>query len=185
MPEASPFGNTGGGLYTGLMRGGMGFALAAAAQAPAKVAALRLALAPVEAAEEEVAEVPQPQSPALRVVADTSGSGCGSPNAAFVAGRSDSASGDRNLRTDPRSSSSGAPSAAPSTAADTRGAIGAWSPTGAPKMNGAPLAAPSEAGADVGGTADGLTIPDEEDGAERSGERSRTSYDSGSTSCTS
>ena len=30
-------------------------------QAPAEVAALRLALAPVEAAEEEVAEVPQPQ----------------------------------------------------------------------------------------------------------------------------
>ena len=52
-------------------------------------------------------------------------------------------------------------------------------------MNGAPLAAPSEAGADVGGTADGLTIPEEEDGAERSGERSHTSYDSGSTSCTS
>ena len=42
-----------------------------------------------------------------------------------------------------------------------------------PKINGAPMAAPSEAGADVGGTADGLTIPDDEDGAERSGERSR------------
>ena len=55
------------------------------------------------------------------------------------------------------SSSSGAPSAAPWRGADTRGAIGAWSPTGAPNMNGAPLAAPSEAGADVGGTADGLT----------------------------
>ena len=111
--------------------------------------------------------------------AGTSGSGSGSPSAAFVAGRSDSGSGDRNLRTDPRSSSSGAPSAAPWRGADTRGAIGAWSPTGAPNVNGAPLAAPSEAGADVGGTADGLTIPDEEDGAERSGERSRTSYDSG------
>ena len=92
---------------------------------------------------------------------------------------------DWNLRTDPHSSPSGAPSAAPWRGADTRGAIGAWSPTGAPNVNGAPLAAPSEAGADVGGTADGLTIPDEEDGAERSGERSRTSYDSGSTSCTS
>ena len=52
-----------------------------------------------------------------------------------------------------------APSAAPSEGADTRGAIGAWSPTGAPKLNGAPTAARSEAGADVGGTADGLTIP--------------------------
>ena len=52
-------------------------------------------------------------------------------------------------------------------------AIGAWFPAGAPKLNGAPTAAPSEAGADVGGTADGLTICDEEDGAERSGEHSR------------
>ena len=55
MPEVSPLGNTGGGLYTGLMRG---FAFAAQRQSPAEVAALHLALA---AAKEEVAEVPQPQ----------------------------------------------------------------------------------------------------------------------------
>ena len=113
-----------------------------------------------------------------------SGSGSGSPRAALVAGVSDSGSGDKNLRTEPRSPSS-APSAAPSKGADTRGAIGAWSPAGAPKLNGAPTAATSEAGADVGGTADGLISPNKEDGAERSGERSRASYDSGSTSCTS
>ena len=48
------------------------------------------------------------------------------------------------------------------------GVIGAWSPTGAPNMNGAPWTAPS-ACADEGGTAVGLTDADEED-AERSGE---------------
>ena len=72
----------------------------------------------MEAAQEEVAEVPQV-------------AGGGGTDASVVAGRSDSGCGDRNLRTDPRSSSSGAPSAAPSKGADTRGAIGAWSPTGA------------------------------------------------------
>ena len=146
-------------------------------------------LAPVEAAEEEVAEVPQPLGSALAGGGGgggtaASGSGSGSPSAALVAGLSDSGSGERNLRTEPRSFS-GAPSAAPSEGADIRGAIGAWSPASAPKVNGAPSAAPSEVGADDGGTVDGLINPDEEDGAERSGERSLASYDSGSTSCTS
>ena len=48
-------------------------------------------------------------------------------------------------------------------------------------MNGAPSAAPSERGADDGGTADGLTAV-EDDEADRKGERSLESYDSGSTS---
>ena len=50
-------------------------------------------------------------------------------------------------------------------------------------MNGAPSAAPSERGADDGGTGDGLTAAAvEDDEADRKGERSLESYDSGSTS---
>ena len=179
MPAVSPLGNTGGGLYTGLTRGGIGFAFAAAASSTGGGGGGG------GSGGGATTSMGGSGGGGRGGGAGTSGSGSGSPSAAFVAGRSDSGSGDRNLRTDPRSSPSGAPSAAPWRGADTRGAIGAWSPTGAPNVNGAPLAAPSEAGADVGGTVDGLTIPDEEDGAERSGERSRTSYDSGSTSYTS
>ena len=51
-------------------------------------------------------------------------------------------------------------------------------------MNGAPWAAPSDWGADEGGTANGLTNAEDED-ADLSGDLSLTSYDSGSTSCTS
>ena len=93
-----------------------------------------------------MAEVPQPQEPAPQEAAEVEvlqppAQALVVFNAVLVAGLLDSGSGDRNLRTDPRSPS-GAPSAAPSEGADTRGAIGAWSPTGAPKLNGAPTAAP-------------------------------------------
>ena len=56
--------------------------------------------------------------------AAASGSGSGSLKAAFVAGLSDSGSGDKKRLTEPLSSS-GAPEAAPSEGADRLGVIGA------------------------------------------------------------
>ena len=101
MPEPSPFGSTGGGLYTGLMRGGIGFAFAAAASSTSN-----LAPALVEAVEEEVAEVPQPQEPAPQEAAEVEV--LQPPAQALVV-----LTQPGFWRTDPRSPS-GAPSAAPS-----------------------------------------------------------------------